>query len=207
MDTSTRNQVFLHINTSLGTNYLGSGHYVPEKIVKQFTCDGSVTPVFENSGGNVISIGRKARVVPAKMRFAIDQRDGGCCQFPGCAQRKWTDKHHVKHWSDGGETSMNNLITLCRKHHRLIHKDEYSIKSEPGRFVFVDRLEREIPVTFSSGLFTRSGQSLESLNQHEELNIDHTTAACLWEGEQMNYSDAVERLFVESVDPGGLAPS
>jgi hypothetical protein len=195
MDTSTRNQVFLHINTTLDTNYLGSGHYVPDKIVKQFTCDSAITPVLEDIDGNVISIGRRSRVVPAKMRFAIDQRDAGCCRFPGCTQHKWTDKHHIQHWSDGGETSVNNLITLCRKHHRLIHKGEYIIRSEQDHFVFADRLMREIPVTFSPAPGQGPGQPLELLNQRQGLDIDHRTAASNWQGDQMDYDYSVSAMF------------
>jgi hypothetical protein len=190
-DTSTRNQVFLHINTALDTNYLDSGHYVPNRVVEQFTCDCSVTPVWEDAKGNVISIGRKSRVVPPKMRFAIDQRDRGCCRFPGCRQRRWADKHHIKHWSDGGETSMDNLVTLCRKHHRLVHKGEYTIRSEPDRIVFVDRRKHEIPVAFSP----EPGQPLELLNQLEGLDIDHQTAASRWRGEQMDYDYSVASMF------------
>ena len=35
--------MFLHINTALNTNYLDSGQYVPDKFVRQLTCDGSIT--------------------------------------------------------------------------------------------------------------------------------------------------------------------
>ncbi len=53
------------------------------------------------------------------MRLAPTQRDQGC-RFPGCTN-KFTDAHHVKHWSDGGETNLKNLMLLCGYHHGFIH--------------------------------------------------------------------------------------
>ena len=32
------------------------------------------------------------------------------------------DAHHVEHWSDGGETKLPNLVSLCRTHHRCVHE-------------------------------------------------------------------------------------
>ncbi|MEN8376693.1 MAG: HNH endonuclease signature motif containing protein, partial [Gemmatimonadota bacterium] len=49
-----------------------------------------------------------------------EARDRGC-RFPGCAGR-FTDGHHVVHWAEGGETSLRNLVLLCRRHHRAVHE-------------------------------------------------------------------------------------
>jgi hypothetical protein len=54
------------------------------------------------------------------VRRALEARDRGC-RFPGCGLR-FTDAHHVKHWADGGETSLRNLVLLCRRHHRAVHE-------------------------------------------------------------------------------------
>ena len=49
--------------------------------------------------------------------------------------------HHVQHWIDGGETSLDNLILLCGHHHRLIHNGPWEIHvMEPGTFEFVGPL-------------------------------------------------------------------
>ncbi|WP_341351188.1 HNH endonuclease signature motif containing protein [Nocardioides convexus] len=32
------------------------------------------------------------------------------------------DAHHVVHWADGGATSLDNLVLLCRHHHTLTHR-------------------------------------------------------------------------------------
>ena len=75
--------------------------------------------------GSVLDVGRKARTVPPALRRALEHRDGGC-RFPGCGSR-FCDAHHVRHWADGGETNMDNLVMLCRRHHRALHEDGFSV--------------------------------------------------------------------------------
>jgi len=59
-------------------------------------------------------------------RRALEHRDGGC-SFPGCTTRRHVDAHHVVHWADGGETKLENLVLLCRHHHRLVHEGGYAV--------------------------------------------------------------------------------
>ncbi|MBM0126358.1 HNH endonuclease signature motif containing protein [Pimelobacter simplex] len=37
------------------------------------------------------------------------------------------DAHHIVHWSDGGTTSLDNLIMLCRHHHTLVHHTPWAV--------------------------------------------------------------------------------
>ena len=55
------------------------------------------------------------------MQRALRSRDHGC-RFPGCTHNRIVDAHHIKHWANGGETSLGNLVLLCRRHHRLVHE-------------------------------------------------------------------------------------
>jgi hypothetical protein len=50
----------------------------------------------------------------------IEHRDGGC-RVPGCPATRQLHIHHVVHWEDGGGTDTDNLIALCRRHHRIHH--------------------------------------------------------------------------------------
>jgi HNH endonuclease len=79
--------------------------------------------MIENENDEPLSVGRKTRVIPPAMRRALKSRDEGC-RFPGCTFHTYVDAHHVEHWADGGETKLSNLITLCRAHHRMVHKGE-----------------------------------------------------------------------------------
>ncbi len=74
-------------------------------------------------------MGRKTRSVPPALRRALRARDGGC-RFPGCGNHRFTDAHHIEHWADGGETSLTNLIQLCRRHHRLLHEGGFLLELE-----------------------------------------------------------------------------
>jgi 5-methylcytosine-specific restriction endonuclease McrA len=83
-----------------------------------------------------LDVGRKTAVVPAGLRRAVVARDGGC-RFPGCGRpQSWCDTHHVRHWVDGGQTALDNLVLLCRRHHRLVH-DRFGVEMIDGRARFL----------------------------------------------------------------------
>ena len=89
----------------------------------------------EGADGEPLDIGRR-RAHPARAGRALRSRDGGC-RFPGCDRTRFTEGHHVKHWADGGETRLGNLVTLCRFHHRLVHEGGFGFAiTDDGVFVF-----------------------------------------------------------------------
>jgi hypothetical protein len=61
------------------------------------------------------------------MQRALRSRDQGC-RFPGCNHERFVDAHHIRHWANGGETSLDNLVLLCRHHHRLVHEGGFGVK-------------------------------------------------------------------------------
>jgi hypothetical protein len=85
----------------------------------------------------VLDVGRRTRTIPPALRRALEVRDRGC-RFPGCGLR-FTDAHHVRHWADGGPTSLANCLLLCRFHHRLVHEAGWRVTVDArGRARFVD---------------------------------------------------------------------
>ena len=67
--------------------------------------------------------------VPTAIKRALWSRDQGCV-FPGCSHKRFVDAHHIQHWSAGGETSLDNLLLLCTRHHRLVHEGGFAIAKD-----------------------------------------------------------------------------
>ena len=105
------------------------GVAIDPETLRRLTCDAGIIPMVLGSGSEVLDVGRKTRTIPAAIRRALEQRDGGCT-WKGCtAPASWTDAHHIVHWADGGDTSLHNLVLLCRRHHTATHEG----KSPPDR--------------------------------------------------------------------------
>ena len=105
----------------------------------RLTCDGRIQPAIDDPGGFTIGVGRITRQIPAWLRRLLEERDGGC-RFPGCGRARWTHGHHIIHWADLGPTNLDNLITLCGFHHRLVHSEGWEIVGNPnGEVVFLNK--------------------------------------------------------------------
>ena len=97
------------------------------QTVHRILCDSRISRVVVVGNSEVLDVGRATRTVPAAIRRALWVRDRGC-KFPGCHRPpKFTDAHHVVHWAHGGATSVDNLVLLCRFHHRLVHEGGWQL--------------------------------------------------------------------------------
>ena len=111
---------------------------LPIESVKRLCCDSHAVVIAEDDQGEPLSIGRKTRIVPNAIKRALHARDNSCCRFPGCHDRRYLHSHHVEHWSNGGETSLENLMLLCTKHHTLVHEGGFHIDRDfQNRWYFV----------------------------------------------------------------------
>jgi hypothetical protein len=98
------------------------GVAIDPETLRRLACDAAIIPMVLGSGSEVLDVGRKTRTIPAAIRRALEQRDGGCT-WKGCtAPASWADAHHIIHWADGGETALYNLVLLCRRHHTATHE-------------------------------------------------------------------------------------
>ena len=85
-------------------------------------CDADLHLARIAADGTLVSLHSGARSVPDGLRRAVNARDTGCvhrgCATPAAA----CHAHHVQHWADGGQTSIDNLALLCPRHHAAWHR-------------------------------------------------------------------------------------
>ena len=166
------------------------GRNVSAETSRRLSCDAGVVHWLENNRGESLSVGRKTRTIPPAIRRALRRRDGGCC-FPGCTCSRFVDAHHITHWADGGETNMNNLVLLCRRHHRMVHEEGFGVHSQAsGQVYFTDPQGQHLPEAGDTR-FRGNVISLMTENSQSGLRITSQTGKCRWGGEVMHDDDAV----------------
>ena len=101
---------------------------------RMLACDGNVTRIVIGPDSVPLDVGRTHRVVPPHLRRAVELRDKTCV-FTGCeAPAWWCDVHHLLHWADGGETSLENSGLLCERHHTKVHHGFRIERDDEGRW-------------------------------------------------------------------------
>ena len=151
----------------------------------------------EDEDGEPLSIGRKSRTIPPAIRRALRARDDGC-RFPGCTHRSFLDGHHIEHWADGGETGLDNLVQLCRHHHRLVHEGGFQCgKDEQGKLQFRDPRERVLNRYVLPTPVPDDATIEDWMVSHmQDVAIDDTTCIPNWmAGDTMDWDLAVGNLF------------
>jgi hypothetical protein len=137
-------QVVVHVDESALRGGIGRSD-LPIETVKRLRCDGSVISIVENEHGAPLDVGRKQRTVPTALKRALWSRDRGC-SFPGCRHARYVDAHHIHHWAEGGDTSLENLTLLCTHHHTLLHEGGFTIHRDSNGGIYYRRPDgRVIP--------------------------------------------------------------
>lgn len=114
----------------------GQPSAVPVSAVERHICDTGIVPILFDGTRQAVDIGRTHRLFTRRQRIALAARDRGCA-FTGCDRPpSWTEAHHLKPWSHGGGTSIDNGILLCRHHHLLVHDHGWGIRRVDGRWEF-----------------------------------------------------------------------
>ena len=93
--------------------------------LRHIACDAGVLPAIFAADGLPLYMGRKQRAVTAAQKLALIARDKQCV---GCGMRASAcDAHHIIWWDDDGPTDITNLVLLCPKCHKKVHKQGYAV--------------------------------------------------------------------------------
>jgi hypothetical protein len=103
-----------------------------------------------------LDVGAAVEIIPAHLRRAVIARDRHC-RFPGCDQPAAAcQPHHIIPRSEGGPTSLTNMLLLCTFHHLIaIHRWGWGIVLLPDGTVTATSPDRR-QVLHSHGPPTRA---------------------------------------------------
>ena len=149
------------------------------------TCTAALSWMTHGDGGAVLALGRRRRRPSSAIRRAARERDHGRCRFPGCESRR-IDLHHIQHWINGGPTDLDNLISLCPWHHKIVHDRGYPSPPGPRRRLRVLPPRRH-PAAASPPLPEPDGP----IDQAHDADITPDTIIPPWYGERLDLDHAI----------------
>ena len=139
---SDRPSLIVHVSAETlledkpGLSETEHGTFLTADEIRRISCDANLTRVVFGPDSQPLDVGRTKRLVTPALRIAVMARDLHCV-FPGCDRpASWCDIHHLIPWSEGGPTSLDNLVLLCRHHHTLVHEGGWRIEGTPGHLDF-----------------------------------------------------------------------
>jgi hypothetical protein len=131
-----RYQVVVHVDAPVladpdarGQSVVEDGVRVSAETSQRLACDASRVVMRHDPDGRILEVGARTRTIPPALRRALRHRDRSC-RFPGCGVR-FGQGHHIRHWAQGGPTTLSNLALLCRRHHRAVHEEGYQVERQP----------------------------------------------------------------------------
>jgi hypothetical protein len=193
-----RQQIVVHVDAETlkhshaGRCELEHGPSIAAETARRLSCDASLVAILENEQGEPLNVGRKTRTIPPAIRRALNSRDRGC-RFPGCTHTRYVDGHHVRHWAQGGETKLGNLVTLCRFHHRQVHEGQVVVQVlDDGAFRFIrpDGKSFESPAPRPA-----DWANLVAAHELHGIRVTPRTAITGWTGEALDYPRAIDWLL------------
>jgi Domain of unknown function (DUF222)/HNH endonuclease len=119
------------LRQQVGAGTFDDGSHLSPAAARRLACDAGIIPAVLGTPSQTLDLARQSRLVTGPLRRALVLRDKGCA-FPSCDRPpRWTDAHHIIHWSTGGPTDLGNLALLCGYHHRLVHHSDWQVQINP----------------------------------------------------------------------------
>jgi Domain of unknown function (DUF222)/HNH endonuclease len=196
-----RYQVVVHVDAAVladadaeGQSVLEGEARVPAGTSQRLACDASRVVMRHDAEGRIIEVGARTRTIPPALRRALHHRDKGC-RFPGCG-RPFGEGHHIRHWANGGPTTLSNLAMLCRRHHRAVHEEGYQLKRQAdGDLCFRRPDGRVLPdVPAPAAVPANPTETLKAQNDGAGIRINAQTSMPAWQGERLDVGSAISVL-------------
>src|SRR5436853_2442518 len=196
-----RYQVVVHVDAAVladpeapGQSVLEDGVRVSAETSQRLACDASRVVMHHGRDGRVVEVAARTRTIPPALRRALHHRDRGC-RFPGCVVR-FGEGHHIRHWAQGGPTTLSNIALLCRRHHRAVHEEGYQLERlADGELQFRHPNGWILPdVPPAPDVPDQPVELLRALNEAEGLVLDAHTATPSWQGERLDVVYAIDVL-------------
>ena len=156
-------------------------------------CTAALSWMTHADAGAVLALGRRRRRPSSAIRRAARERDRCRCRFPGCESRR-TDLHHIQHWASGGRTDLDNLISLCPWHHKVVHDRGYTIAAPPGGGTFTFYRPDGTPLPACPPLPEPDGP----IDTAHDADITPDTIIPPWYGERLDLNHAIWACFANA---------
>ncbi len=194
-----RFQVMVHLEQeALGADgewsaTLEDGTRVSAETLRRVACDCGLVAV--GGDGENLNIGRRTRSIPPAIRRALMVRDRGCA-FPGCTHTRFLHGHHIEHWLHGGETSLENTVLLCTRHHHLVHEGGWTISTgADGALLFHSPSGRPLAQNPPREPVDDALAWMREWADERNLDLGPDVNFPAWDGTKPNYDLAVSGLL------------
>jgi hypothetical protein len=173
--------------------HVEDGPAISVSTAQMIACTATLSWMTHGDAGAVLALGRRRRRPSSAIRRAARERDGCRCRFPGCESRR-VDLHHIQHWVNGGRTDLDNLVSLCPWHHKLVHDRGYLIAAPPGGADFAFYRPDGTPLPPCPPL-PEPGGSIDAVHDAE---ITPDTIIPPWYGERLDLHHAIWACFANA---------
>ncbi len=196
-----RYQVVVHVDAAVladpeqpGQSVLEEGSHVSAGTSQRLACDASRVVMRHDEDGRVVEVGARPRTIPTALRRALQHRER-TCRFPGCTVR-FGQGHHVRHWAQGGPTTLSNLVVLCHRHHRAVHEEGYQLERLPDGVLQFRRPDgRPLPEMPAPATVPADPvAALRARHVAERLRLHARTGLAEWLGERLDVGWALDVL-------------
>jgi hypothetical protein len=194
-------QVVVHVDATVledpdqpGQSVVEDGARVSAETSQRLGCDAGRVVMQHDAEGRIFEVGAKTRTIPPALRRALLHRDRSC-RFPGCDGR-FCQAHHIRHWAQGGPTTLSNLVLLRRRHHRAVHEEGYQVERRPdGELVFRrpdGRVGPDVPCPRQAPSDPVS--TVRTRNEGAGIVVNARTATPEWRAERLDVGYAIDVL-------------